>query len=222
MKTIAVKTGKISAWITALSFFIWILAFILIAVSSPLFYWSGLEDYIQFHGESSQFPAYLAKGFMLLFALSYPVLLLSLQESLSGDRFYCRIGWAFALLFSLSTSLHYFVQISAMRFAMEAGTYEGLEHFLQANPTSFLSSVNMLGWTLMLGISSLFMWAAFRGRKKGRILKNAFLLCGISCLLAAVGYLAQYDPLTFVCINIGSGGALMAISLSSIRYFNYL
>ena len=90
---------------------------------------------------------------------------------------------------------------------------------MQANPNSILTSIAMLGWTLFLGLSSLFIYSIFNGNKLKKVLRIGFLLNGISCLLAGVGYVFQIDIMIFIFINIGSGGALILISISSVKLF---
>jgi hypothetical protein len=211
--------GRWSAWISTSAFMVWMLSFILIAIASPLFFWTDLEAYRVHVGDHPQFFPYLAKFFMLLFSLAFPVLVISLAEAQEGpSRILARTGAAFALMFGTLSGMHYFVQLSAMRFAMEAGEYSGLEHFLQANPHSVMSSVNMLGWTLLLGSSLLFLWAAYR-KFPGKLLRISLLTGGISCLAGSVGYLLQIDLLTFVSINLGMGGSVLLLNLSAIRFF---
>lgn len=37
--------------------------------------------------------------------------------------------------------------------------------------------------------------------------------------MAGVGYVLQIDALTFICINLLTGGAMIAISLASVKLF---
>jgi hypothetical protein len=78
----------------------------------------------------------------------------------------------------------------------------------------------MLGWTLFLGLSSLFLFFAVHGHRKW--ISAGFLINGISCMVAMIGYLFQIDILTFTCINLGVGGAMIIVSISSLRFFKSL
>ena len=100
--------------------------------------------------------------------------------------------------------------------------YSGLEHFLQSNPISFLSSVNVLGWTLFLGLSTLFMYLGFIYTSGAKGIRIGLLISAISGIFGGIGYLFQIDILTFVCLNLGIGLAFFTITISSIRFINRL
>ena len=85
-----------------------------------------------------------------------------------------------------------------------------------------MTSIAMLGWTLFLGLSSFFIFSIFKGDGLQKILIFAFIFNGVCCILAGVGYILQIDLLTFLFINIGAGGALMIISVSSTNLFRKL
>lgn len=223
MNKIILKLGFWSAMICLACFIIWIVAFIGIAISSPLFFWTNMEDYIHYVNENAQFFQYLAKSFMIVFALAFLILTIVFHEiTTSEKKILSKISVAFAVMFTLLISVHYFVQISAVRFAINNGHYDGLEHFLQAMPTSVISSVNMLGWTLFFGLSSLFQYFAFKPDTATKTIRLGLLINGISCLSAGVGFLLQIDVITFIFINLGVGGAVIFISISAMRYFNRL
>jgi len=89
--------------------------------------------------------------------------------------------------------------------------------FLQANPLSAMNSIALLGWTLFLGLSSLFIIPTV---SKNKDLKINFFINSISCFLACISYLIQDESLLFLFINIFVGGSLIVISISSIKYFS--
>ena len=167
----------------------YLICFVGIASTSPLFYWTNLSDYKEFVNSNSHFFQYLAKSFMIVFAISYLVLLFCFYEFISADKkILARIGLVFGMFFSLLTSIHYFIQISAVRFAINNQQFEGIEHFLQANPISVMTSVVMLGWTVFFGLSSIFMYFALNRNSLNRTIKMSFLFNGISCLIAGFGF----------------------------------
>lgn len=220
MNYLILKTGRLSALICLISFAIWIISFTGIALSSPLFYWTNLTEYIDYVNKYPQFFPNLAKSFLIVFSLAYMMLIFVFHEFTSKERqLFAKLAMAFALIFALVSSVHYFIQISTVRFAIEGQDYTGLEHFLQAKPTSFISSMNMIGWTLYLGLSTLFAYLSFRNKTGKRLLKFGLLSNTISCLLAGIGYLFQIDSITFIFINIGMGGSMIIISIAAIKMF---
>lgn len=72
----------------------------------------------------------------------------------------------------------------------------------QWNPTSALYSINLLGWTLFLGLSSFFLSNIFSNEKRGKVIRWLFILNGIICVLGTLAvifeimiYLAVYPLL---------------------------
>jgi len=141
------------------------------------------------------------------------------EYAAESKRVLVRISLIFALAFAVLSSLNYFVQLTSVRLNIIHENFTGIEHFTQSNPNSLMTASVMLGWTLFLGLSSLFIFPVFKVGKPARILRFAFLFNGFSCVMAGVGYVFQVDALTFLFTNLGTGGALMVISIASIRLF---
>lgn len=213
--------GLWSAIICLTSFIVWIISFTGIAIQAPLFYWTNIEDYIDYYKGNSQFFQYLAKSFMIIFSLTYMIVTIVFYEFTTTERkIHAKIAIVFSIMFALVSSIHYYVQISSVRFAIAENQYTGLENFLQSNPTSFLSSVNMLGWTLFLGLSSLFMYLSFIPKSMTKGVRLGLLINGISCFSGGIGYLFQIDLMTFVFMNLVIGLGFLMITISSIKFFN--
>jgi len=107
--------------------------------------------------------------------------------------------------------MNYFVQFSVVRLSILKGQFEGLEQFVQWNPNSAFYSLNLLGWTLFLGLSSFFIAPIFLKEKKGNLIKWLLILNGITCVLGTVAvvfeimiYLAIYPLLMTVLITTAS------------------
>lgn len=63
-----------------------------------------------------------------------------------------RIAICFAIMFAAFSSMNYFVQFTAFRLSILSDQLEGLEQLIQWNPASAFYSINLLGWTLFLGM----------------------------------------------------------------------
>jgi hypothetical protein len=122
-------------------------------------------------------------------------------------------------MFAWLTGLHYFVQLTAVRFNLRAGTTKGLAPFVQANPHSILLAVNMLGWTLCFGLSSLFTGLALDGSRLARVIRIAFLANAGVCLLGGIGFALEITLLTFVTINLLMGGAVLVFTIALALFF---
>ena len=220
MNIFSYKTGRMASAIIATIFILWIVCFVGIALTSPLFRWIGLADYLVFEQTNPQFFQNIAKAAMLLFGPVYVVFIHSfyiVSEGNKRDR--ARLSLLFALAFAILSSIHYFVQLSVVRINIRNGQTFGLELYLQANPYSIMTAIDMLGWTLFLGLSSLFIFSFFERSKLERTIRYAFLINGISCLLGGVGYLLQIDLLTFLCVNLFLGVAVITMSIASFFWF---
>jgi len=215
--------GFWSAIICLTSFIVWIIAFAGIAIQSPLFFWTNIEEYVHYVNNNSQFFQYLAKSFMIIFSLAYMILAIVIYEFTSAERkILTKIGVVFSVMFSLVSAVHYYVQISSVRFTIAGGEYSGLEHLIQSNPASALLSVNMLGWTLFLGLSCLFMCIGLFHESGTKGIRLGLLINAVACIFGGIGYLFQIDLLTFVFMNLGIGLGFIIMTVSSIRFINAL
>lgn len=210
----------LSSVLCLISFVVWIIAFVGITAISPLFLWTNMTDYIDFVNSYNQFFQYLAKSFMIIFSLSFMILAFVFNEIVEVERkLLSKLALAFAIMFATLSCLHYWVQVTSVRWALEEEVYAGLQHFLQSYPRSFSSSVNMFAWTVLLGLSNLLFYIAFKPERNFKSVKIALLIIAFSCLIATIGFLLQIDFITFLCINIGLGLGFFWLTISSIRYF---
>ncbi len=216
----ATQLGFWSSISIAALFVIFTLCFIAIAATPPLFRWTNLADYVAFATSHDEFFQNLARFTMLLFGPAYVMLLASLHDRVPQEmRLWTRLALCFGIVFAALTGVHYFVQLSAVRLSLAHGELQGLEQIVQANPNSAISAVNILGWTLFLGLSSIFVAQVFSGSRIERAIRYIFLFNGICCLLGGVGYVLDITALVFVTINLGMGGAVLIASiLLSVRY----
>jgi hypothetical protein len=220
MNTISIKIGYWSSVLLTLSFIAWIVCFVGIVATSPMFIWTNLNDYLIYARNNNQFFQNIAKFFMLLFGLIYVLYINSLYDGADeSKKGLARISLLFGTAFAILSSIHYFVQLSAVNMDILENQTAGLEHFVQANPHSIMTAIDMLGWTLFLGLSSLFIAPLFSGSRLNTIIRLGFITNGICCLLGAIAYLFQLDIVTFLCMNLGIGGAILTVAIASIKWF---
>ena len=223
MNTLYYKIGLWSSIILTISFVAWIVCFVGIAATSPLFIWTNLSDYLDFENANSQVFQNIAKIFMLIFGPVYFLFIMSIYGiAEEGKRDLVRISSLFALAFCILSSINYFVQLTAVRLNILNGTTAGLESFVQANPISIISAINMLAWTLFLGLSALFIFPIFRGSRLQNTIRKAFVALAFSCFTACLAYVFQIDLLTFISVNLGLGGAVLVISIASIKLWRQM
>ena len=220
MDASARRTGILAAWICLASIVVWFFSFGMIAASGPLFQWTDASSYYQYVKEYPSIVPDLAKGFMIIFSLAFWVMHLSFTESMQpANRFYSKLGIAFLSLFALLSAMHYFIQISTVRIHIARDTTAGLDQFLQANPSSASLAITMLGWTVMLGLGSLFFGLSLERKGRQSVLRLFHFLNAGFALLALIGFLLPNDPLTFLAINVGVGGCITLIPILVLLYF---
>jgi len=221
MNIISTKIGFWSSLTLLSTFIIWIVCFTGIAATSPLFIWSDLNNYIDYFKSNNQIFQNLAKFAMLFFGPIYVMLINSFHDRANSDRkTLSRLGLLFGLVFATLSCIHYFVQLSSVRINLERGITSGMENFVQANPLSIMTSIDMLGWTLFLGLSSFFTALSIsENTRLSKWIRGAFYVNTFSCLIAFLGYLLQIDLLTFIGVNMGVGGAIMTASIASSKLF---
>lgn len=223
MNTTAIKLGFWSAMLAATSFLVFTICFVAVFLVNPPFSWTDLADYVDYVRQSNQTFKVIAQLSMLLFAPLYVVLVNSIHELAPADkRVLSRLALIFGVLFAALVALFYFVQVTAVRWNVDRGTLQGIEQFIQSKPDSALAAVNMLGWTLFFGLSSLFVAPVFEGSRLARTIRILFILNGIFCLLAGIGYVLDLVALVFVTINIGMGGAVTAATILLAVFFRRL
>jgi hypothetical protein len=198
----------------AVTFIAFTVAFIMIAVSGPLFIWTDLESYVAYVRGGSTFWQDLARAMMLLFSPLLVVLLAAIHELAAGERrLLARIGLIFGTICAALIAVNYFVQLSTVRLSVAQGAVQGLEQVVQANPISAVAAVNVLGWSLFFGLASLFVAPVFRGSRLARFISLCFWINGVMCLLGGIGYLLDNAALVFLTLNFGMGGAVLGFSL---------
>ena len=218
--TLTARLGLLSALLLATLFILYIVCFAAILLNAPLYTWKGMEGFLAYNGQYDQTMKYVSYFGMLLFGSIYVVLLNSINETVTdGRKPLARLGLYFGLLFAAATGINYFVQMTTVRFSITQGTATGLEQLIQGNPQSAMAAINMLGWTLFLGLSSLFAAFSFDGGSKDKAVRLSFLANGIVCLLAGVGYVFDIQWLVALCMYPLLGGAVLSIAASCATRF---
>lgn len=223
MNQLPLKLGFWSAIFSAALFIVFTLCFVGILITSPLFLWTTYQDYLDYANDNSQFFAHLARLSMLLFGPVFVVLLNAIHEQTTKEKqILTRISIAFGLGFALLSGLFYFMQITAVRLSLIHNQTDNLSQFVQANPYGVMLSVNMLGFTLYLGLASLFAALVFGNGRLEKFIKITLLLNAVFCLLGGIAYGLELTTLLFLTINLGMGGAVLAATTALAVWFRRL
>jgi hypothetical protein len=215
MNRLSVRLGFWSAFSVTVAFLVFTVCFVAIPLTSPVFIWKDLAGYVAYVSNNNQFFQNLARLAMLLFGPLFVILLNCIHDYASPDRrLLVRISLCFGVAFAALTGINYFIQLSAVRQNISLGELQGLEQLVQANPYSAVAAINLLGWSLFLGLASLFVAPVFSGSKLEKLISVAFWLNGIFCILGGIGYILNNTVLIFWTLNFGMGGAILLAAIA--------
>ncbi len=214
MNRLALRLGMWSAFLIAADFVLYTACFVAILMSPPIFVWTTLADYAAYTATHSSFFRDAAMYLMLIFGPLFVVLLSALHEhARDAQKILTRISTGFGLAFAILIGINYFVQLSVVRQSVLHGQLTGLEQVLQANPMSAMTGLNMLGWSLFLGLASLFAAPIFTGGRLEKSIKAALIINGLCCLLGGLSYIYEFSLGVFLFITFGMGGAVTVATL---------
>jgi len=218
--SLAAQIGNVSAVMAITAITVYMLSFFAILIINPLYVWSDFTHFLAYQQQHPQAYKYIAQATMLLFPLLYVLMLNSALDTRPIDtQFAMRAALLFALGFAVLAGMHYWVQITTVRMNVDKGTPDGLLQFIQAKPDSAMAAINMLGWTLFYGMSSLMAAPAFNGNKLERALRWAFIINGANCIIGGIAYLLDVTLVVAVTMNLVLGGCMLAISILMLMHF---
>ena len=214
------RLGFWSALLAAIAWLVFTVCFVVIPVVNPSFTWTTLDSFLAHARAHDQTLVYVAQACMLLWGPIWVVVLSALQDYAAPARKgLARAALVLGIGFAILTGINYFTQITAVRFNIARGTTAGLEQFLQHKPDSIMAAINMLGWTLYFGLSSLLAAPIFTAGGLARAIRIALIANGVCCLLAGVGFVFDNIVLVFLTINLGMGGAVLCATVLLCVFF---
>ncbi len=223
MQSLSIRLGYWSALLCVLSFVIYTVSFVAILFVSPLFLWTDFDAYLTYTQQYHTFWPELGRLSMIVFGIGFVFVLAAVEEYAAADRkILARLGTLFALAAVVLTGGFYFVQISAVRLNLAQGTVTALEQVIQGNPYSAFAALNMMGWTLFLGVSSLVVAPIFGGGRLERVIRVAFLVNGVNSMVGALAYIFAIVPLVFITMNLVLGGAILTVTIGLMMLFRRL
>ncbi len=219
----AARLGFWAALGGVITFVVFTLCFVGLAVGRPLFLWTNLPDYVAFVRAYPSPLADIARLSMLIFALLFVVLANSIYDlAAPAHKSMARLALSFALAFAVTTGSHYFIQISAVRVSLAHDALSGLEQVVQANPYSSSAAMNMLGWSVFLGLASLCAAPVFGSGGLVRVIRYALIANGVICLMGGAGYVLENTLVVFITMNPLMGGAVLVMTSALAVYFRRL
>ncbi|MFO7881059.1 MAG: hypothetical protein R6U52_00810 [Kosmotogaceae bacterium] len=220
MNKISAKLGFWSAFICLLTFILYMVGFIAIMIVNPPFVWTNLTDFVEYANNYNQFYKHMAEFSMLVSSVFFVILLSAIFDFVpKSKKILARIGIHFAMAFSITIGINYFIQFTAVRLQVKEGITDGLSQFVQSFPISGVAAINMLGWTVFFGLSSIFAGLALSKGKLEKFMKFAFIANAFNSFLGGIGYTFDIFLITFFTMYLGMGFFVMLIMISAMLYF---
>jgi hypothetical protein len=222
MNKISARLGFWSALLMTVFFCIYTLLYITILVSFHIPKWTNIQDFASAINEPWFIPFTICQFMAFLTGPLFVLLINSIHDYAEpAKKTLSRSALCFAIVFTALSCVHYFVQLSTVRINITQNTLQGLEQFIQLNPGSVIASINILGWTVFLGLASFFISPVFSNRGLEKLIKWAFIINGIFCILGAIGYILNIFILYLLFFN-GMGAAIIVISIAISIFFKRL
>lgn len=219
MNSITSKLGFRASLIALFSFVLYTFCFVAILLVNQPFAWDGIANLAIYEAESVSWLKYLGMGSMILYACAYVVIVMCTNEAVKKEKqIYSWISVVFGIAFCVCTSIGYFVQLTSTRLQLESGHVEGLVQFTQSYHLSAINGINILGWTLFYGISSLAFGFAI-GDGFGKVLKIACVANAFIMFAGLIGFVSNNFWILLFTLNFGLGGAGITIIISLLRWY---
>ena len=208
MKNITKRIGFVAACTGLAAFVVYTACFTAILFVNEPYTWTDLAALVVYERGSHTVFKYLGMACMIVFSLAYALLTLCFARQAQGGRgATAQMALLSGSLFCALISVNYFVQLTATRLQLRQGPGDGLLQFTQSYNLSALNAVNMLGWTVVYGLSTLALaFAVPRGALRFFCLLNAaFMAAGL------IGYFFNHFLTLLLTMNLGLGGAGLGI-----------
>ncbi len=137
--------------------------------------------------------------FAFISTIFYMVMLSSIHESVeTNQKIYSRLSNIFGIGFMILACLNYFVQFSIVRLKLNAGVTSDLENFVQFNPLSFSFAMNILAWSLFLGLSTFFLGMIYKGKGLNFAIRVSFYITSVFCFIGFISFILDIQSLMTV------------------------
>jgi hypothetical protein len=213
------QIAKFSLLAIFITFFAYTVAYILLIIQYKLPKWTSISSFEQGKGQMwfkmltfCQVMAFLMPLFFLGFVISLNVAVVPRYRVLT------EMALSAGILFTLLSSVHYYVQFTLARADFSSNAQPDLEHLYQLNPKAIIASINNLGWTFFFGISCLCLVPLFLGAGNGDVFGVLLLVNGLVCVVGLIGNLGNSRLLTSAYSNLMG---LIVLIFSILGFFQF-
>jgi hypothetical protein len=209
------RLGSAAALTIGALFLLYVVCFAGILLAGPMFVWKDLQGFLDYSKAYDQTFKYVSYAGMLLFCFAWVALSEAVRGRAGTRRLpFARMGAAFGSLFAAVSGMNYFVQLTCVRLSLAEGFTEGFSQLVMSNPISAMESVNMLGWTFLLGLSCLFLGLSLEGGNAARTARAFLLATAAACIAGGFGFALNCTPVVGICMYPLLGGGVIGASAS--------
>lgn len=108
-----------------------------------------------------------------------------------NKKILARISISFSIVFTVLSSIAYYLQCTFIQQNIRNGTVDNLDLFINYNPNSITSSLTVLAWNFFLGLSFTFIAPVFHGSTLNTAIKTLLMLIGMISFLGFVGAICK-------------------------------
>ncbi|MBB6451678.1 hypothetical protein HNQ94_000099 [Salirhabdus euzebyi] len=152
----------------------------------------------------------------LLFVFFLCTVHLCVQQT---KKFISLLSICFGSAFMILACINYFVQFSIVRQSIHLGVTQNLENLVQFNPNSLMNAINMLAWTLFLGLTCLLLGFLFKGVGIKLYTNLSFFVTSLFCLIGFFGFVFNEQFLLLIFqLGMTAGLTVSAIFVAIVFY----
>ena len=187
MTKLSAQIGHWAAWGETIVGYAYLAGYIALLAIFSVRPWTNIEEFASELG-SPYFNALTGLQILaFLQALFVLVLTIAIYDyAPTNKKILARLGIAFALAFTILSSMHYYIQWVGVRQSILRNDLTGLGLFVQFNFDSPVSAINMLGWMFFYGLTTLVLAPLFKKDRLEAWIRWAFLINGIGCIVSAL------------------------------------
>lgn len=158
----------------------------------------------------------LSQGIAFISTFFFIVVLCSVYQCVHPTKkITSLLSICFGCAFMILASLNYFVQFTIVRQSIHQGALENIESIVQFNPNSLMNAVNMLAWTLFLGLTCFLIGILIKGEGVSLLTRLSFLATSFFCFIGLVGFVFDQDFLQLIFqFGMTAGLTVGSISIS--------
>lgn len=210
-KTLKNKMGFISSICVALFTILFMIA---LPFTFRFSSWKGIQDYAATFKQIELLTVIPS----LLLAISYVILVVTVNEDASQERkYWSHLAIAFGIMYATICSANYFIQLVTVAPSINAGELEGLG-MLAAGYSNSIFFALMASYFFMC-LSTFFLAEAFEKEKENRVIRFSLKATGLTIPLFLIGAITLSNILMPLAVICWLGGTIVGTLAIAYKYY---